>query len=167
MDAVIPLFGNIDLAIASHCHPDWFRKMLLIITAHQAVGALLLAAAALLAAKLLDVPVETARTVTPPPLPKVANKLRVLLAPELCGQARLRLRGAPEALAGHELRCAGARGTTGAMSETGPRMKLADGRSEVVSCSEDARTLVLLRNGAEVRSMPIRLRADEVVVFEL
>jgi hypothetical protein len=46
-----------------------------------------------------------------------SEELRVLLAPELCGQARLRLRGAPEALAGHELRCAGARGTTGASGE--------------------------------------------------
>lgn len=42
---------------------------------------------------------------------------RVLLAPELCGQARLRLVGASETLAGHELRCGGTRGTTDANGE--------------------------------------------------
>ncbi len=52
-------------------------------------------------------------------------------------------------------------------SGTGPRMKLSAGRSEVISCSEDARTLVLYLRGEEVRRVPLRLKVGELEVLEL
>jgi hypothetical protein len=53
------------------------------------------------------------------------------------------------------------------LSGTGPRMKLSAGRSEVISCSEDARTLVLYLDGEEVRRVPLRLKVGEVQVLDL
>ena len=46
-------------------------------------------------------------------------------------------------------------------------MKLSAGRSEVVSCGEDARTLVLYLGGDEVRRVPVHFEVGEVEVLEL
>lgn len=58
-------------------------------------------------------------------------------------------------------------GTGRATSVTGPKMKLSAGRSEVVSCSEDARTLILCRGDEEVRRVPLSLKVGEVQVLKL
>ncbi|MDA1264247.1 MAG: hypothetical protein O2816_04115, partial [Planctomycetota bacterium] len=51
-------------------------------------------------------------------------------------------------------------------STVGARMKLTGGRSEVVHCSEDVRTLILLRDGQEVRRVPVRVEPGDVRVLE-
>jgi len=59
------------------------------------------------------------------------------------------------------------RGAGSTLSGSGGTMRLSAGRSEVVSCSEDACTLILYRDDQEVRRVPVNLKAGEITVLEL